>query len=145
MFPGARFVHIHRNPYTVFQSTVHTHATGLPFARLQDTSPLDWSERIIRQYKEVYDAFFEQRRLIPDGHLHETSFEKLEKDPVGEMRKLYASLGLPEFGLVEPALRTYLDSLSSYRKNVFPELALDVRRHIAQEWGRCFDEWGYAR
>src|SRR6185503_18547298 len=56
MFPDARFVHIHRDPYTVFQSTVHTHATGLPFARLQDTSRVDWIGRIIRQYKEVYDA-----------------------------------------------------------------------------------------
>ena len=63
---------------------------------------------------------------------------------MGEMRKLYASLGLPEFGTVEPTLRMYLDSLSSYRKNVFPELAPDVRRHIAGQWGRCFEEWGYS-
>ena len=71
MFPDARFVHIHRDPYAVFQSTVHTHATGLPFACLQDTSGLDWTERIIRQYRELYDAFFEQRALIPDGRIHE--------------------------------------------------------------------------
>jgi hypothetical protein len=144
MFPDARFVHIHREPYTVFQSFVHTHATGLPFARLQDTSIVDWTERIIRQYKEVYDAYFEQRGLIPDGHFHEMSFEELEQDPVGEMRKLYASVGLPEFESVEPTLRAYLDSLSSYRKNVFPDLAPDVRRHVAGEWGRCFEEWDYS-
>jgi hypothetical protein len=143
MFPDARFVHIHRDPYTVFQSTVHTHETGLPFGRLQDTSKFDWTDRIIRQYKEVYDAFFEQRGLIPAGRFHEMSFEALERDPVGEMRKLYASLGLPEFGTVEPAVRAYLDALSGYRKNAFPELAPDVRRRIAGEWGRCFAEWGY--
>lgn len=61
MFPDAKFVHIHRDPYAVFQSAVHTHATALPYARLQDTSVVDWTERIIRQYKEVYDAYFEQR------------------------------------------------------------------------------------
>ena len=144
MFPDARFVHIHRDPCVVFQSTVHTHAAGLPFARLQDTSRLDWTERIIRQYKEVYDAFFEQRALIPDGRFHEMSFEELEKDPVGEMRKLYVSLGLPEFETVEPTLRTYLDSLSNYRKNVFPQLTPDVRRHITSQWERCFEEWGYS-
>ena len=65
MFPDARFVHIHRDPYAVFQSFVHTHATGLPFGRLQDTSIVDWTERIIRQYKELHDAFFEERGLIP--------------------------------------------------------------------------------
>ena len=143
MFPDARFVHIHRDPFTVFQSIVHTYAAGLPFGRLQRTDDVGWTERLIRQYRELYDAFFEERRLIPDGHLHEMCFEELEKDPVGEMRKLYEALGLPEFGTVEPTLRTYLDSLSSYRKNVFPELASDVRRRIAGEWGRCFEEWGY--
>lgn len=143
MFPDARFVHIHRNPYTVFQSTVHTYAAGLPFGRLQRTNEVDWTERVIRQYKEMYDAFFEERGLIPDGHFHEMGFEQLEKDPVGEMRKLYETLGLPEFGNVEPTLGAYLHSLSDYRKNTFPELASDVRRRIAGEWGRCFETWGY--
>ena len=101
--------------------------------------------RVLRRVlgAELYDAFFEERRLIPDGHLHEMCFAELEKDPMGEMRKLYEALGLPEFGTVEPTLRTYLESLSSYRKNEFPELASDVRRRIAGEWGRCFEEWGY--
>jgi omega-hydroxy-beta-dihydromenaquinone-9 sulfotransferase len=143
MFPEARFVHIHRNPFTVFQSTVHTYAAGLPFGRLQRTDEFDWTERVIRQYKEMYDVFFEERGLIPDCHLHEMGFEELEKDPVGEMRKLYEALNLPEFVKVEPALRTYLHSLRDYRKNTFPKLASDVRRRIACEWARCFEEWGY--
>jgi hypothetical protein len=37
----------------------------------------------------------------------------------------------------------HLHSLRDYRKNTFPELASDVRRRIADEWGRCFEEWGY--
>ena len=144
MFPEARFVHIHRDPVTVFQSLVHTHDTGLPFARLQRTEDVDWKSRIIRQYKELYDAYFAEREVIPAGRLHELSFANLERDPVEEVRKLYAALALPEFGHVEPALRTYLDSLASYRKNTFPELAPDLRRRVASEWSRCFEEWGYS-
>jgi hypothetical protein len=144
MFPQAKFVHIHRDPYIVFQSLVHTYMNALPFGRLQRTDVVDWTERVIRQYRELYDAFFEERGLIPGSHFHEMSFEELEKDPVGEMRKLYDALGLPEFAKVEPTLRAYLDSQSGYRKNTFPDLALDVRRRIAGEWRRCFDEWGYS-
>jgi omega-hydroxy-beta-dihydromenaquinone-9 sulfotransferase len=143
MFPEARFVHIHRDPYAVFQSMIHTYATGLPFGRLQRTDEVDWAERVIRQYKELYAAFFEERCLIAAGHFHELGFEALEKDPVGEVRQLYEALGLPEFAKVEPTLRAYVDSLSGYRKNVLPELAPDVRHRIAGEWGRCFEEWGY--
>jgi hypothetical protein len=143
MFPDARFIHIHRDPYAVFQSSVHTYVTGLPFGRLQRTSEVDWTGRIIRQYKELYAAFFEERSLIAAGKFHELRFEALEQDPVGEMRKLYESLGLPEFAKVEPRLRAYLDSLFGYRKNTFPELTPDVRRRVAAEWSRCFEEWGY--
>ena len=143
MFPDARFVHIHRDPYTVFQSSVHTYTAGLPFGRLQRTNGVDWAERILRQYKELYDAFFEERGLIAAGRFHELSFRELEKDPLRELRKLYEALDLPEFAKVEPAVRTYVDSLSGYRKNVFPELAPDVRRRIAGEWRRCFEAWGY--
>jgi hypothetical protein len=143
MFPDARFVHIHRDPRIVFQSFVHTYETGLPFGRLQRTDAVDWSERVIRQYRELYDAFFEERGLIPAGHFHELGYADLEKDPLGEMRRLYEALDLPAFAHVEPALRAYLDSLSGYRKNVFPELAPELRRRIASEWRRCFDEWGY--
>jgi len=144
MFPDAKFVHIRRNPFKVFQSFVHTHETGLPFARLQRSDIVDWTQRILRQYKELYDAFFEQRSLIPNDRFHELSYEELEQDPVGEMRKLYAKLGLPEFTDVQPTLQAYLDSLSSYRKNVFPELSPDVRRHVASEWGKYFAELGYS-
>jgi hypothetical protein len=145
MFPDARFVHIHRDPYAVFQSFVHVYAKALPFGRLQDTSGVDWTGRLIRQYQEIHDAFFEERALIPAGRFHEMSYEELERDPMDEMRKLYVSLALPEFEIVEPALRTYLDSQAGYQKNVFPELAPDVRQHVAAAWGRCFDEWGYPR
>jgi omega-hydroxy-beta-dihydromenaquinone-9 sulfotransferase len=143
MFPEAKFVHIHRNPYSVFPSFVHTWTTGLPFGRLQRTNQIDWTERVIRQYKEIYDAFFEERSLIPADRFHEICYEDLEKDPVGELRKLYDALQLPAFAQVEPTVRTYVDSLSGYRKNAFPKLAPDIRRRIASEWRRCFEEWGY--
>jgi hypothetical protein len=145
LFPGAKFIHIHRDPFTVFQSSVHTFATGLPFGRLQRTDSFDWTERIFRQYREMYDAFFEERALVPAGHLHEVCFEELERDPVGEMSKIYRALGLPEFAQIEPGVRRYIDSISSYRKNVFPELAPFLRQRIADEWKRSFEEWGYSR
>ncbi len=145
MFPDAKFVHIHRDPYAVFPSFLHTWTTGLPFGRLQRTNQIDWTERVIRQYKEIYDAFFEERSLIPADRFHEICYEDLEKDPVGELRKLYDALQLPAFGQVEPNVRTYVDSLSGYRKNSFPDLAPEVRRRIASEWRRCFEEWGYPK
>lgn len=145
MFPEAKFVHIHRDPYAIFQSMLHTHSKVLPTCRLQRADHVDWIERVIRQYNELHAAFFEQRSLIPVGQFHEVCFEELEKTPLDQMRTLYASLSLPDFSQVEPTLRQYVDSLSNYRKNTFPNLDPDLRQRISNEWQRSFDEWGYPR
>jgi hypothetical protein len=143
LFPEARFVHIHRNPYDVFRSTQYWIQAGTPVWALQRADPRDLEERAHRQYREVYDAFFEERGLIPKGHFHEIGFEALEADPLGQVRSIYEALALPNFGHVEPALRNYLASIAGYRTNSLPELPADLRSRVAREWRRCFDEWGY--
>jgi hypothetical protein len=143
LFPQARFVHIHRNPYAVFPSSRKTFQVALEMHRLQ-RRPDEWDEWILRQYRTMYDVFFEERSLIPAGHFHEVCYERLEEDPVGEVRRVYEALSLPDFGQVEPALRRYVGSIAGYRKNEFPELLAELRKRIADEWRPCFEEWGYS-
>jgi hypothetical protein len=143
MFPQAKFVHIHRNPYHVFQSSRRAFQANFELLRLQRARLNDLDEWVLRQYREMYEVFFEERRLIPEGHFHEVCFEELEVDPVGLVRRLYAALDLPDFRQLEPALRRYVDSITGYRKNEFPDLPADLRTRIAAEWRPCFAEWGY--
>jgi hypothetical protein len=67
MFPEARFVHIHRDPYRVFQSMKHTAIIAGYAISLQRPNFLDLDKRILRRYRVLYDAFFEERSLIPPG------------------------------------------------------------------------------
>ena len=145
MFPDARFVHIHRNPYDVFRSCRHLWKTVLPLIRLQRSDTTDWDARTIRVYKEMHEAFFAQRPLIRLGRYHEIAFEDLEKDPLGQVRRTYESLGLPDFAHLEPRLRAYVDSIAKYQKNTYTPLPAEIRQRIATEWGRCFEVWGYER
>jgi hypothetical protein len=144
VFPDAKFVHIHRNPYTVFQSAQHTVKKVLPWWAMQQSTILeDLDARTIRQFKEVYDVFFEEKGLIPQDRFHEVRFESLEADPMGQVRRIYEALALPDFQDVEPALRRYVESLTGYKKNRFQEIPAELRTRIAREWQRCFEEWGY--
>jgi hypothetical protein len=145
VFPDAKFVHIHRNPYAVFQSAQHTVKKVLPWWAMQRSTLLeDLDERTIRQFKEVYDVFFEEKGLIQKDHFHELSFEELEADPIGRVRRIYEALALPDFQEVAPALQRYVESLTGYQKNKFREIPTELRMRIAREWARCFQEWGYA-
>lgn len=143
LFPDAKFVHICRNPYAVFQSSIHAYGKVIPTCRLQSSRAIDWEERVLKLYREMHDGFFEQRRAIPAGNYYQLRFEELESDPLRQMRKLYQSLNLPPFEQVEPDLRQYVDSIKSYRKNAFTELSPELRERIGREWRQCFEEWGY--
>ena len=143
MFPDAKFVHVHRRPDDILQSTRHQVNTALRWYQLQSFSDDELDDWIIRRFRTMYDSFFEERALVPDGQFHEVCYEDLESNPIDEIRALYSSLDLPEFSNVEQPLRDYVASLSGYKKNAFPDLSADAQRRITDEWQSYFDAWGY--
>jgi omega-hydroxy-beta-dihydromenaquinone-9 sulfotransferase len=143
LFPEARFLHIRREPCTIFQSTRHLNGILTRSLQFQRPDPADLDDAIIRRYRMLYDAYFEERPLIPDGQFHEVAFEDLERDPVGQMERTYEALGLAGFDDVRPGFDDYVSSLADYRKNEYPELPADLRGRIQREWHRSFAEWGY--
>jgi len=143
LFPDARFVHIHRDPYTVFQSTLHMVRRTFRLTQLQKSDSVDLEARTLRVYREMHDSFFDERSLISSGHIHELCFADLEQDPVGQVRQIYETLALPDFAQAEPRLKEYVDSTAGYKKNEFPALQSDLRNRIASEWQQSFDEWHY--
>jgi LPS sulfotransferase NodH len=143
LFPEAKFVHIHRHPHAVFQSSLHLQEKATPFWALQKHRPS--VERVIEDYTEVYDAYFEQRPLIPAKNFCDISYDQLEQDPIATIEQVYSQLRLPEFDDVRAKLQQYVESLSGYSKNRFPELANDIRERLAREWVRCFDAWQYTK
>lgn len=143
MFPGARFVHIHRHPIEVFQSFRHYFDTAGWHTYLQrpDVDAID--DRILRRYTALHDAYFEERPLIPQGQFHELRFSDLERDPVGQIRQTYEVLGLGGFDRLAPKLENAVAALAGYRKNAFPPLDPVVRDRVVRAWQRSFVEWGY--
>jgi hypothetical protein len=143
MFPDARFVHIHREPFTVFQSFRHYYDTAMWHTYLQKPRLEEIDEIILRRYSVLFDAFFNDRPLIPPGRFTEVSFAQLEADPLRTVAGIYGALNLPGFASAEPALRRYVSGLSGYEKNNFGPLEPTLRARVSREWARSFDQWGY--
>lgn len=144
LFPTARFVHICRNPYAVFQSTRHMYDTMVWHTYLQQPDEARITDSILQRYNTMYDAYFEERTLIPAGQLFELRFEDLRRDPLGQMRQLYQTLDLPGYAACERQLRGYLGSVQQYQQNSYPALPPEERERVAAAWRRSFDAWHYA-
>jgi LPS sulfotransferase NodH len=143
VFPDARFVHIHRNPYAVYQSSKRVRLLSYELFAYQRPDLSRLHDSILRDYRAMYEAYFEERGRVPAGRLCEVGYEELEKDPVGQLRRVYAELGLPDFEAARPALEAYLASLEGYRKTEHADLPPEVRADVASAWRRSFDEWHY--
>lgn len=143
-FPGARFVHICRNPYDVYRSSLHLYRTfEKAFAFLQRPDPSTTEEMVLSLYEQMYRAYLAQRALLPPGRSHEVKFEDLKAEPMAQMQKLYDEVGLEHFP--EGELARYLDSLQGYRQNRYEPLDERTKARIAERWGFAFEAFGYER
>jgi hypothetical protein len=142
MFPEARFLHVVRDPFVVFPSTLRL------WKSLHDVQSLqvDRGEALERYafncFDEMYAAFERDRPAVAD-RLHEVRYEDIVADPVGTMQECYERLDLGDFARVRPVLEKQADSMKRYRTNTYrhdPRLAAEITRHC-----RGFmDRYGYA-
>jgi len=143
LFPNAKFIHIHRSPYEVFASAKNLHKTLLPITTLQTLNDNRAEETILTLYEEMMGRYLQERSQIPEGNLVEVRFEDLEKNPIGEIQKIYKALNLSNYNNAKFAFKAYIDAQKSYQKNQL-KLSSEARKKVEQRWQFAFSEFGYA-
>lgn len=143
LFPDSRFVHLVRDPYAVYPSTLYlwrhltaAHALGRP---AWDRLP-EW---IVETYRTLFARLDEARPLIPPGRFHELRYEDLIADPVTELRAIYRCLDLGDFNSARPAVEAYLAGQRGYEQNRYI-LTPAERRTVTDRWGEIVRRYGYA-
>ena len=144
IFPGAKFIHIYRDPYVVFKSTQKLHREMRDLIALQPLSDADIEDNVLFVYREVMARFFEQKDAIPPGNLVEVRFEDLEQRPMVELERVYAHLGLPGWDAARDPIARYLATLAGYQKNRFSMVRRDIEK-VEEYWRFAIDRWGYER
>jgi hypothetical protein len=144
LFPDARFIHIARNPYDVFPSTIHAWKALASTQGLHNPVPEGdmWTEDVLQVFMRLFEGYEHGRNLIPPGRLAEIRYEELVADPVSTIRDLYGRLDLGDFAPAEPPVRAYLQREKGHRRNRFA-LTADERRRIAERWAPYFRRFGY--
>ncbi len=144
MFPDAKFIHIHRNPAHVFQSTLKLYKNTVANFSFQKLLPEDkLIEGIIRRYQSMYEAFFQDIKQIPQGNFIDIAFEELEKDFYGVVERIYETLNLPGFQDFSLILKQRLAEFAQYKKNEYPPLNETILRELRSACPGCFERWEY--
>jgi hypothetical protein len=142
MFPDARFVHIMRDPYTVYPSTVKLWKSLAVKQSCQTPNHRGIEEKVLSTFTHLYAKLEEGKRLVDPSRFHELKYEDLVRDPVGEMEHLYKRLELSGFGELQPRLEEYLARHANYETNKF-DLTPEQREEVTRRWGDVIRRYGY--
>ena len=145
MFPDAKFIHIYRNPYEVFLSTLKMYKEMFPYFFLQEPYTEDeGKEFILDLYVEMFEKFFQEKDLIPEGNFVEIKYEDFIQDPVRGLNEIYQAISLEGFEESLSNFNSYLDSNKDFKRN---EHTLDetLKAEIKDRWNLTFEKWGYNR
>lgn len=143
LYPDAKFIYIHRNPYQVYSSTRKLYKTNVESQMLQDMSEQKIRDMIFEFYSRMLNKYISDRMLIPKGNLIEISYDDLSNNAMGTAEKIYQKLFIPGFDEAKPYFEAYLKSVENYEKNNFEEFEPELLERIKKEWAFSFEAWGY--
>ncbi len=143
MFPGAKFVHITRHPYSIFPSTLKlwfilddAQGFGLPHEGPHR------QEYVFEAFERMYRGFERQRAGLDERHLCDVRYEDLVKDPVATVARVYEQLGLKNFEKLRPKIEAYAAAQKDYKTNKH-ELDEPLKEEIRRRWAGYFERYGY--
>ncbi len=142
LFPDAKFIHIYRNPYIVFQSMKNFYHTLLAEMALQSFEPVALDEFILGSYAKMMNTLLSERADLPRDRFVEVRFEDLEVEPLSQVELIYQQLALDNFAAAQPHFHQYLNSLSPYRKNRYQFTASDNQK-VEKYWQPFIQRWQY--
>ncbi len=143
MYPNSKFVHIVRDPRSLFPSTKHLWralASAQSFQHPCSEEALD--AFVIESMHRLYRNFDKNRAGIPDNQFVEVRYEELVKEPVANMERIYNQLELGDFESIRGKLEIRKQNNSEYRTNkhaINPAL----ESYILDVWGEYAKRYGY--
>ncbi len=144
LFPDARFIHIVRDPYVVFPSTVNLWKSLYETHGLQKPTFAGLEEHVFKTFTHLFAKLEEGRQQVDPSHFYEVRYEDLVADPVAQVQKLYEHLALGGFEELRPRLQDYLAKNRGYQTNQY-DLPPELRAAIGRRWGEVIRRYGYER
>lgn len=141
-FPGARFIHLVRDPYEVAAAALNR----VPYLVRQFGLQADTSDSLVdyllSTYEMVMQRYLRDRAELPAGALFETSYEALVKDPVTVVRGIREALGLADDEQARISLGEALERSRQFPRQTRP-LPKEMSLAIRERWRFAFEHWGY--
>jgi len=144
LFPTAKFIHIHRNPYDVFRSMQNFYEKLLKQFALQNYDHVNIDEAILSIYPRMMKQLEIDSADLGDDQFFEVSYDQLDNAPIETLKDIYEKLSLSGFDQAQSDFETYLTSVKSFEKNKF-EYSKESAKLVETRWDYFLKKWDYQR
>ena len=134
LYPQAKFIYLHRNPYEIYFSTLRMLEKVIELLGVQRISREELSQTVLKLYPILITRFFAGLPNIPRENFISLEYEQLKENPLQVAEVLYDSLKLPGFEAARPKLKEFLASQKSYRPARY-DVDDKTKRMIDAAWG----------
>jgi hypothetical protein len=146
LFPDACFVHIVRNPFDIFASSVRLwkilyDVQGLQQPTLEDAAGAVPSveDHVLDTFERLYQDFIAHKAQIPGKQFCEIRYEDLVRNPVAELERIYQHLGLKGADDIPTRLVQTCRHFTPNRH----QYSSATRAVVFRRWRWFFDAYGY--
>jgi hypothetical protein len=150
LFPRAKFVFIHRDPYQVFLSSTILAQEYFYYCFLDKPTAEDITNYTLEQHAKLYEVYLKKRpKLLASSVpvLAEVAFTELEADAVGTLRRVYSELQIDGFDeRVAPVLQGYVEQLKGFKKNKLPTKSIspELKKRLQNELAPVIKAFNYS-
>ena len=145
MFPDAKFISIHRNPYHVFLSTKKLYKK-LIFQNMsfQEISERELENAILTMAGIGYKSYLFDKKLLNKNNLIEIKYEKFVKSPLNYLKQIYKKLNITGYEKVEPHFKALLNDYQDYKADSYTIDSV-LKNRIYKKLKIIFDNFGYSK
>ena len=144
LYPDAKFIFIHRNPYDVFYSNLKLWDSVLNTVALQNISEEEKKNIVLNVYRKLHQKYFEQKRLLKPSQLVEVSYNGIIASPLETLQQIYEQLEMPGYNQALPYFRTYIEAAMKWKKSDYNKFYEDILE-INKQWNFAFNLWEYPK
>lgn len=142
LFPDARFIHIIRDPFVLYSSTLKLWRTLYTTQGLQRPTFAGLEEYVLRNFELMYRCVERDRPLVPNDRWFDVRYEDLVREPLPILERMYSGLDLGDFADATPGIEQYLTSVRDYAVNQHT-MSDAERQLVASRWGDVLRRYGY--
>ncbi|MDG6218854.1 MAG: sulfotransferase [Candidatus Thermoplasmatota archaeon] len=145
MFPDAKFIHIHRNPYEIYYSMEKFMHIVLPRYCVQNVpSKEKMKQMILKMYSLLYQSYLKQKTMVTSKDLIELSYETFIADPLTSICNIHNQFNLSLDGKTEKSIQDYVKKQHTFKRSSYT-MDDELKKDIYEKWKFAFQAFQYSR